>query len=231
MIELDGVRLRYEAMQIAFDLTVHAGTFAVVIGPSGAGKSTLLDLIAGFVAPDAGRVRLAGRDVTPAAPADRPVTMLFQAHNLFAHMTVGDNVGLGIHPGLRLDGAGRRRVGEALARLGLEGYAERKPASLSGGERQRVALARSLVRDRPILLLDEPFAALDPARRRELTGLVDTLRRERGLTVLLVSHQIEDVRGVAERALFVHDGRIVADAPPDALLTAPPTPEVAAYFG
>ncbi|MEQ8964847.1 MAG: thiamine ABC transporter ATP-binding protein [Azospirillaceae bacterium] len=231
MIELDGVVFRYEAMRMAFDLRAEAGTFAVVIGPSGAGKSTLLNLIAGFDAPESGAVRLAGRDVTRLAPAERPVTMLFQAHNVFAHLSVADNVGLGIHPGLRLSAEDRRRVSGALDRLGLSGFERRRPGELSGGERQRVALARSLVRDRPILLLDEPFAALDPARRREMTSLVDSLRRERGLTVLLVSHQIEDVRAVADRALFVHGGRIVADAAPESLIAAPPTAEVAAYFG
>ncbi|NBB82260.1 MAG: thiamine ABC transporter ATP-binding protein [Alphaproteobacteria bacterium] len=229
MIELDGVVYRYDPMVMQFDIAVEAGAFVAVIGPSGAGKSTLINLIAGFEAPESGRIRLDGRDRTEARPADRPVTTLFQDHNLFAHLSAGDNVGLGLHPRLRLSRADRARVAEALAEVGLAGLENRRPAALSGGERQRVALARSIVRERPILLLDEPFAALDPALRREMTALVDRLRRERGLTVVMVSHQLDEVMDVASRALFLHDGRIVADGPLRAMIEAPPTPEVARY--
>jgi thiamine transport system ATP-binding protein len=229
MIELDGVVYRYDPMVMRFDIAVEAGAFVAMIGPSGAGKSTLINLIAGFEAPESGRIRLDGRDRTEARPADRPVTTLFQDHNLFAHLNAGDNVGLGLHPGLRLSRADRARVAEALAEVGLAGLENRRPAALSGGERQRVALARSIVRERPILLLDEPFAALDPALRREMTALVDRLRRERGLTVVMVSHQLDEVMDVASRALFLHDGRIVADGPLRAMIEAPPTPEVARY--
>lgn len=229
MIELAGVTFRYEEMVMRFDLSVEAGSFVAVIGPSGAGKSTLINLIAGFDHAEAGTIRLDGRDMTKARPADRPVTTLFQDHNLFAHLTAAQNVGLGLHPGLRLTDGDRKRVDQALAEVGLDGLGARMPAALSGGERQRVALARSIVRDRPILLLDEPFAALDPALRREMTALVDRLRRERGLTVVMVSHQLDEVRHIGPRAVFVHDGRIVADGPLRAMIEAPPTPEVARY--
>ncbi len=230
-IALRDVRFRYEDMEMLFALDVAPGASFALIGPSGAGKSTLIALIAGFERPLAGRVLIGGRDVTDAPPAERPVTTLFQEHNLFPHLTVARNLGLGIDPGLRLDAADWKRVDAALERVGLGGMGARLPRQLSGGERQRVALARSLVRRRPVLLLDEPFAALGPALRFEMLDLVAELRAAAGLTVVLVSHQPEDARRIAERAAFVHDGRILAEGPLPALLDAPPVPELAAYLG
>ena len=231
IVELQAIVYRYEAMVMRYDVVVDAGSFVAVIGPSGAGKSTLLSLIAGFDRPERGRVVLDGQDVTDLAPADRPVTTLFQEHNLFPHLTAAQNVGLGIHPGLRLSAADRHRVDEAMGRVGLDGMGRRLPRELSGGERQRVALARSMARARPILLLDEPFAALGPAQRREMVGLVDRLRRDRGMTVIMVSHQLDEVRAVAERALFVQDGTIIADDSIESLIARPPVAAITDYFG
>ena len=231
MIELDRVVYRYDHAEMRFDLTVAAGAFVAVIGPSGAGKTTLLNLIAGFERPDDGRVRLDQRDLTDAPPAERPATTLFQEHNLFAHLTAAQNVGLGLHPGLRLDPDQRRQVEEALETVGLAGLGGRLPSQLSGGERRRVALARSVVRDRKILLLDEPFAALDPALRQEMVQLVDRLRRERGLTVLMVTHLLDELYQLDLRAVFVHGGRILADGRAAELLTASTPAELIAYLG
>jgi thiamine transport system ATP-binding protein len=178
-VELDAVAFRYEDMQMRFDLQVEDGECLAVIGPSGAGKSTLLALIAGFEHAGSGSIRIGGQDVTSLHPSVRPVTMLFQDHNLFAHLDVAANVGLGVHPGLKLTTADRARVASALEQVGLSGLTERLPSQLSGGERQRVALARSLVRDRPVLLLDEPFGALGPALRREMLDLVRALQAAR----------------------------------------------------
>lgn len=230
-IDVEAVTFRYEDMAMSFDLHVAAGACHAVIGPSGAGKTTLLSLIAGFDRPLSGQVSIGGHDVTRLAPAARPVTTLFQEHNLFAHLTAAENVGLGIHPGLRLDDAERDRVAAALAGVGLAGMEPRLPRQLSGGERQRVALARSLVRNRPVLLLDEPFAGLGPALRYEMLDLVAELRAAAGLTVVLVSHQPDDARRIAERAAFLHDGRVLAEGPIPALLDNPPVPELAAYLG
>jgi thiamine transport system ATP-binding protein len=231
MVRLEGVTFRYEDMAMVFDLEVPRGQFLAVLGPSGAGKTTLLNLIAGFDAPLSGRIVLAGRDMAGVAPAARPVTMLFQDHNLFPHLTAFQNVGLGVHPGLRLDRAGRARVEDALAQVGLAGLGQRLPRQLSGGEARRVALARSLVREREILLLDEPFAALDPALRREMVALVDDLRRARGLTVVMVSHQVEDIAARAERAILIEAGRIAADASLEAMLAAPEGSPARRYLG
>ena len=231
MLELRGVGFRYEDLLMRFDLAVSTGECIAIVGPSGAGKSTLLALIAGFEAPESGSIHLAGRDVTAEPPARRPVTSLFQEHNLFPHLTAAANVGLGIDPGLRLDAGARARVAEALAHVGLDGLDARLPSQLSGGERQRVALARSLVRNRPLLLLDEPFAALGPAQRREMLDLVNALAHDRGFTVLFVSHQPEDARHAATRLLFVEAGRILCDGPTETLFTPPLPAPLAAYLG
>jgi thiamine transport system ATP-binding protein len=214
-----------------FDLHVEDGECLAVIGLSGAGKSTLLALIAGFERADSGTIRIGGQDVTRQHPSVRPVTMLFQDHNLFAHLDVAANVGLGIHPGLRLAATDRSRVEAALAQVGLAGLAERLPSQLSGGERQRVALARGLVRDRPVLLLDEPFAALGPALRREMLDLVRTLQADRKLTVLLVSHQPEDALYIAARTAFVHDGQVLQVGATRELLDGAAGSELRSYLG
>ena len=231
MLEVQGLRFRYEDMQMVFDLALDRGACLGVLGPSGAGKSTLLSLIAGFEQPLAGRVLIAGEDVTGWKPAERPVTSLFQEHNLFAHLTAEQNVGLGLDPGLRLDAAQRRAVAEELARVGLEGLEKRRPSQLSGGQRQRVALARSLVRDKPLLLLDEPFSALDPGLRLEMLDLVRQLQAERGMTVVMVSHNPQDARRIAGRTAFVCDGRILAEGPTAALLDAREPAELRAFLG
>ena len=230
-IEVRNLQFRYEDMHMAFDLTVESGSFLAIIGPSGAGKTTLLNLIAGFDRALAGRILIDGRDVTTLAPVARPVTTLFQEHNLFAHLSAADNVGLGIHPGLRLDATERARVAEALDQVGLSEHGSRLPRQLSGGERQRVAVARALVRNRPVLLLDEPFAALGPAQRQEMIALVESLRLSKRLTVLMVSHQLEEVLALRGRAVFVHEGRIAADGDVRTLLRDPPIAEMAGYLG
>jgi thiamine transport system ATP-binding protein len=213
-----------------FDLKVVRGECLAVIGPSGAGKSTLLALVAGFELPESGRIRIDGQDMAGQAPARRPVTSLFQEHNLFPHLSLADNVGLGLDPGLALGSAAKAKVVQALAHVGLAGLEARLPGQLSGGERQRAALARSLVRNKPLLLLDEPFAALGPAQRREMLDLVNALARDRGFTVLFVSHQPEDARHAAGRTVFIEAGRIQADGPTAALFAAPAGP-LAAYLG
>jgi thiamine transport system ATP-binding protein len=230
-VELDHVRFNYEDMAMEFELAVPGGQLLAIIGPSGAGKTTILNLIAGFEQPLSGAVRIGGRDMTPRPPADRPVTMVFQDHNLFAHLDVATNVGLGVSPALRLSSADRHRVAAALARVGLEGFEARLPGQLSGGERQRVALARCLVRDRPVLLLDEPFAALGPALRRDMLDLVAGIHKERGMTVLLVTHQPEDAKRIASHTALVHAGRILSVQPTEELLASAAIPELEEYLG
>ena len=234
-VELDGVIFRYRGegreMTMTFDLRVPAGTSLAIIGPSGAGKSTLLSLIAGFDTPVSGRIRIGGIDVTTDEPARRPVSMVFQDNNLFTHLDVSTNVALGVSPKLALDAGQRAAVSSALSRVGLAGFERRLPGELSGGERQRVALARALVRDRPVLLLDEPFAALGPALRVAMLALLAGLQRETGVTLLIVSHQPDDARAVAAETAFLANGRIVAVRPTAELLAARDIPALKEYLG
>ena len=153
MLTFEGVALLQGTFRLSVDLTIGPSVTAV-IGPSGAGKSTLLAAAAGFLLPGAGRLLYGSEDITALAPGQRPISMLFQDHNLFPHLTVRQNVGLGLKPNLRLTAAEGAVVREALARVGLSEHADRKPGTLSGGQQSRVALARVLVADRPTVLLD-----------------------------------------------------------------------------
>ena len=201
-----------------FDVEIRPAVITAVMGPSGSGKSTLLNLVAGFETPASGRVLIGGEDVTALPPAARPVSMMFQENNLFAHLDVGKNVGLGRSPSLRLTAADKAAVVEALERTGLAGKEHRLPRELSGGERQRVALARILVRNRPVLLLDEPFGSLGPALREDMLDLLVGVQAERRMTVLFVTHQPEDARRVADDMVFLEDGAVVAAGPTETLL-------------
>ena len=230
-IRLTGVTVRFEEKRLTFDCAIPLGAAVAVAGPSGAGKSTLFNVIAGFQKPATGTVALLDQDMAGRDPAERPVSIIFQDNNLFAHLTIGDNVGLGIDPGLKLDSAARRSVFSALSRVGLGGYERRLPGSLSGGERQRVALARALVRHRPILLLDEPFAALDPAMRADMAKLISELRAETKSTMLFISHQPEDIRRLADRVLFLEGGAILLDEPAGEFLSRRDPPAVAKFLG
>jgi thiamine transport system ATP-binding protein len=211
-VVLDQVTYRFADMAMSFDVAFEPGAVTAVLGPSGAGKSTLLNLIAGFEAPQSGRVLIASADVTAAPPSLRPVSMIFQENNLFAHLDVASNVGLGISPALRLAAADRERIADALERTGLAGKQNRLPRELSGGERQRVALARALVRERPVLLLDEPFASLGPALREEMLDLLVSVQTDRRMTTLLVTHQPQDARRIADSVVFLEAGRVAAKA-------------------
>lgn len=212
-VRLDNAGFSYGETAMRFDLEVEAGEIVAVMGPSGSGKSTLLNLVAGFEVPQQGRILIAGEDVTRLGPAQRPVSMIFQENNLFAHLDVVRNVGLGRSPTLRLSRLDRQDIAAALERTGLAGKEGRLPSELSGGERQRVALARALVRRRPVLLLDEAFASLGPALRREMIELVRLLQRERGMTILIVTHDPADACGFADRIAFIEAGTIGAAGP------------------
>ncbi|GLR08634.1 thiamine ABC transporter ATP-binding protein [Mixta theicola] len=218
MLTLTNLTWMYHHLPMRFTLSLQPGERVAVLGPSGAGKSTLLSLVAGFLTPHSGSIVLNGADHTHSTPAQRPISMLFQDNNLFAHLTVAQNIGLGLHPGLKLNAAQQQQVEKIAQRVGLEACLDRLPGALSGGQRQRAALARCLVREKPLLLLDEPFSALDPALRKEMLTLVDEVCRERKLTLLMVSHSLEDAAQIAARSVLVVDGRIYWDGATDTLL-------------
>ncbi|MFZ4259109.1 thiamine ABC transporter ATP-binding protein ThiQ [Raoultella terrigena] len=219
MLKLNDVTWLYQHLPMRFTLSVQRGERIAVLGPSGAGKSTLLNLIAGFLPPASGSIVIDGEPHTATPPARRPVSMLFQENNLFNHLTIRQNIGLGMHPGLKLSAGQNASLLAIAEQMGIDSLLERLPGELSGGQRQRAALARCLVREQPILLLDEPFSALDPALRQEMLILVAEVCQRRSLTLLMVSHSVEDAARIAPRSLVVADGRIAWDGATDALLS------------
>jgi thiamine transport system ATP-binding protein len=218
MLTLENITYLYDHLPMRFNLHIQPGERVAILGPSGAGKSTLLSLIAGFLAPVSGRMQLNNQDHTMTPPAKRPISMLFQENNLFSHLNVAQNIGLGLHPGLKLSHEQKLLLRHIARQVGLEECLDRLPTQLSGGQRQRAALARCLVRSQPILLLDEPFSALDPALRNEMLQLVDQVCLNRQLTLLMVSHNLDDAARIADRTLLVVDGHIDYNGPTQALV-------------
>lgn len=219
MIYFDHIFYRYQQQTMNFDFSVTAGEKIAILGPSGAGKSTLLSLIAGFQFAESGTILLNGEDHTRTPPASRPVSMLFQENNLFAHLTAEQNIALGFHPGMKLNAEQKIQLAQIAEQVSLTPLLKRLPSQLSGGQRQRVALARCLVRSQPVLLLDEPFSALDPALRNEMLALLETICDSRRLTLMMVSHNTDDAARIAPRAMVVDNGTIAFDGSTAALVS------------
>ena len=230
MLRLEGIEIVLGQFRLHADAGFEAGTITALMGASGSGKSTLLSAIAGFLAPGRGTIRIEGRDVTGAPPGDRPLSILFQDQNLFPHLDVARNVGLGLRPDLRLSRAQAARRDATLARVGLEGLADRLPRQLSGGQQSRAALARALLRGRPWLLLDEAFGALGPALRAEMLDLTAEIARSEGMSVLMVTHDPEDARRIASHVALCAGGRLIPPAPLAQTFADPP-PALRAYLG
>lgn len=230
MLKLDGLEIVKGNFHLAGHFAVNQAQVVAVLGPSGGGKSTLLEAIAGFEAVHAGQIIWSEQDLTNVPPGDRPIAMLFQDGNLFPHLTAAQNVGLGLNPKLRLTNDDHRRVSNALTEVGLDGLGDRKPAALSGGQQARVALARLSVQKRALILLDEPFAALGPALKVDMLTLVTNLARARGATVLMVTHEPEDARHVADEVILVAEGRAHAPVATKEIFGNPP-PALRDYLG
>ena len=209
------------SFRLSAGVSLPKGASLALIGPSGAGKSLFLGGLAGFDSPLSGSVALDGRDMSGVPPQDRPVTLMFQDHNLFPHLTVLQNVGLGIDPGLRLDKQHVAQIEEALDAVELGGLSGRYPKALSGGQQSRVALARALIRERPVLLLDEPFSALGPGLRREMLALVERIRTEQGATLIFVTHAPDEARS-ADFTSLVDGGQVGDPVATEALFADPP---------
>lgn len=230
MLELENITITQDDFSLSANLNVATGQRIAVIGASGAGKSTFLSIIGGFLAPDRGHIRWDGKDITSLPPGKRPVSFLFQDQNLFPHLTVAQNIGLGLRPDLKLSTTQKEQVGDALQKVGLDGMENRRPASLSGGQQSRVALARVLLRARPLLLLDEPFAALGPALKSEMLELLGKIADESQITVLMVTHNPDDARHFAPHTILIEGGIAKDPTPTDELLSNPP-PGLRAYLG
>ncbi len=230
MLGLERVVITQGDFRLEADLSIPTGAICAIVGPSGAGKSTLLNVIAGFFAAAEGRVLWDGAPIDRLPPGERPVSIVFQDNNLFPHLTSFQNVGLGLRPSLKLTAGETRAVEDALSRVGLAGLGTRRPGELSGGQQSRVALARVLVRRRPLLLLDEPFSALGPALRAELLDLVKSVAADTGATVLMVSHDPDDARRIANLTLYLGEGRAHPPQATEALFADPPA-ALAAYLG
>jgi sulfate transport system ATP-binding protein len=210
---------------------VPTGSLTALLGPSGSGKSTLLRVIAGLERPDAGSVWLDGDDVTARPPQKRGVGFVFQHYAAFKHMTVWDNIAFGLTIRRRPRGEIRGRVAELLELVQLTGLAKRYPAQLSGGQRQRMGLARALAVDPKVLLLDEPFGALDARVRKELREWLRRLHDETGTTTVIVTHDQEEAMEVADRVAVLNGGRIEQAAPPRELYDSPANEFVMSFVG
>ncbi|MGY3438953.1 MULTISPECIES: thiamine ABC transporter ATP-binding protein [unclassified Marinovum] len=228
MLELSTVTLEQAGFHLQADATFE-GQFTALIGPSGAGKSTVLNMIAGFLPPSTGEILWGGAALTALPPAKRPVSILFQDNNLFPHLTITANLALALTT-RRPSKDQVAKIETALEHVGLTGMGGRKPAELSGGQQGRAALARVLLQDRPLMLLDEPFSALGPALRAEMLDLVARLAGAAGIKVIMVSHAPEDARRVADQTAWVGDGHLHPPQPTATLFAAPPE-NLAAYLG
>ena len=213
------------------DLEIAEGEFFTMLGPSGSGKTTLLRLIAGFERPDAGRIELAGRDVTRVPPYARDVNTVFQDYALFPHMTVAQNIEYGLRVRRVPKAERREKTARALEMVRLPGLGGRKPAQLSGGQRQRVALARALVNEPEVLLLDEPLGALDLKLRQELQLELQRVQREVGITFVYVTHDQEEALTMSDRIAVLSGGRIEQIGGPAEVYERPRTPFVAGFIG
>ncbi len=228
MLTLERLRFTRGDYTLNADWSLPRGSRCAVLGPSGGGKSTLLSLIAGFEPPAAGRIWLAGVDITGQSPGARPISTVFQETNLFPHLSVSQNVGLGLTPA-RLSAAQADAVTDVLRAVELAAFADRKPGALSGGQRARVALARVLLRERPLLLLDEAFSALGPALKNEMFALLESILSQTGATVLMVTHDPEEA-ALMDQIIVVEGGKAHAPQPAGPILADPP-PALAAYLG
>ncbi|GGC67733.1 ABC transporter ATP-binding protein [Paraburkholderia caffeinilytica] len=233
MIVFQGISKRYgnSVALHSTDFSVRKGEFLSLLGPSGSGKSTILNIIAGAVAPSTGSILLDGKDVSTVPPRERGLGMVFQNYALLPHLNVFDNVAFP----LRIRGVGKseiqQRVRNALERVGLTGYENRKPREMSGGQQQRVGIARCIVYSPSVILMDEPLGALDKKLRDQLQGEIKRLHRDLGTTLVYVTHDQEEALNLSDRVCLMNGGRIAQLGTPDELYFEPTNEFVADFVG
>jgi thiamine transport system ATP-binding protein len=208
MLELDELKFGYDPLKVSASCQVTEHGITAIMGPSGAGKSSLLACLSGFLPPVQGRILWQGQNITKVPVAQRPVSILFQDNNLFPHLTIERNLALAFTRGLRLSGKAKARISHALEQVGLSGFGNKRPSHLSGGQNSRAALARVLLQRRPILALDEPFSALGPAQKVEMLALVKSVCAAENMKCLMVTHDPQDARLIAEDILVVSEGYV-----------------------
>lgn len=233
LLRIEGVAKTFGTFRAVdgVSLDIKAGEFFALLGPSGCGKTTLLRMLAGFEAPDEGRILLGGKDIAQALPHERPINMMFQNYALFPHLSVRDNIAFGLKRAGMARADIAARVAEMVALVKLEGLEKRKPDQLSGGQRQRVALARALARRPQLLLLDEPLAALDKKLRENTQGELMELQRRLGMTFIIVTHDQEEAMTMASRIGVMNAGKLAQVASPRELYEAPRSRWIAEFVG
>ena len=224
------MKISHGKFSLQADFEIEKGKKIALLGPSGGGKSTLLSAIAGFKTPDSGRIFFENTDITSTPPAKRPIALLFQNHNLFPHLSVRNNIALGITTTLKLSLKEIETIDKALLRVGLDGLGNKMPSELSGGQQQRVALARCLIRKQPILCLDEPFAALGPALKKEMLDLVQEIDETTNATLLMVTHQPDDASYITDQTILIAEGKAHRPVTTNKLFANPPA-ALAKYLG
>lgn len=232
-LDIEGVSLSYGGIRIVDQVTlaVQPGELIALLGPSGCGKTTLLRAIAGFMRPDSGRILFDGKAVDHLPPGRRRVGIVFQNYALFPHMSVAENVAYGLHARRVAKAEIAPRVAAALEAVQMSGFAARRPSQLSGGQQQRVSLARAIVTEPAVLLLDEPFAALDRALRLDLQLEIKRLQRRLGLTAVMVTHDQDEAMSMADRMAVMRAGRLEQLDAPGAVYDAPANRFVAGFVG
>lgn len=233
LLRIEGVAKTFGTFRAVdgVSLDINAGEFFALLGPSGCGKTTLLRMLAGFEAPDQGRILLGGKDIAQALPHERPINMMFQNYALFPHLSVRDNIAFGLKRAGMPRADISARVAEMVALVKLEGLEKRKPDQLSGGQRQRVALARALARRPRLLLLDEPLAALDKKLRESTQAELMELQRRLSMTFIIVTHDQEEAMTMASRIGVMKGGKLAQVASPRELYEGPRSRWIAEFVG
>ena len=222
MLQVKNLFFDLGGFRLTADFEIERGSLISIVGPSGAGKSTILNALAGFIPLTSGVIKWNGSDITKLDPGLRPLSILFQDYNLFSHLTVKDNIAIGLRPNLKLNDSETEMVNSVIEEVGLSKFKFIKPFQLSGGQRTRVSLARSIVRSKPILLLDEAFSGLGPALRSEMIKLIKDKSIKEGITLIMVSHHIKDAIELDQKVIFVNDGETMK--PTNCLLYTSPSP-------
>ena len=209
MLRVKNLRTGYKDFQLSANFMVQERSLVAIVGPSGSGKTTLINTIAGFLPANIGNVEWKEGSITSLSPGKRPVSVLFQDHNLFPHLNVERNISIGLKANLKLDPSEKEKVFETIRKVGLEKFITKKPSELSGGQRTRIALARVMLRCKPLLLLDEAFLGLGPALRLEMLALIMDFVHEENMTLLMVTHDINDAIKLNQKIIFTHDAQVI----------------------